>query len=258
MIAQKHNNKHSKTTLATLPKELIMKLVDEYRCLELGLVNRRLRSIAIDSLLTHRLYSPKAPRDRSNTLSAVQSYLRFVQVVPNTIFGDSIESLFLNLNHFTGNVRFEECGEISELIKTLPALKSVKITLEKVNQEENLAKLVGSSKCAKELTIEINDIFDDVADVFAQCILKLYPSLEVLTIHRPADAPGLAQDNLIESMNRALPDIQKTSLKKIVILNDFGTSNEMKIKETHHYLHIYKLSDGAFHRYQHFWMHGPG
>lgn len=72
-------------------------------------------------------------------------------MLPSTAYGDAVERLTLNLDHFTGNVRFEECRELSNLIKVLPALNYLEVNLERLNKGENVGKLIGSSTRVREL-----------------------------------------------------------------------------------------------------------
>ncbi|TIA91581.1 hypothetical protein E3P99_00998 [Wallemia hederae] len=241
--------------LTTLPTELITSLVVDYGCKELLCVSKRLYNIALELLHTRTLYSPKTPREESNTLSIIQSYLQFTQRLPHSPFAELVHHAHLNLHHFTGNTRFEECGEIANVAKSLPNLKTIDIVLETVKEGENVEKLIGSSRSVKDLSIYIHTLCNGAVDAIADAVLKRYPNLEVLHIHRPdfVTMPGfdkIAQEKFIERVNKVITS--KHPLNLILMKN---CMDAYRLSQKHHcyttktyvnYFHIYSRREGNF------------
>ena len=233
-------------SLTTLPTELITSLVVDYGCRELLCVSKRLYNIALELLHTRALYSPKTPREESNTLSIIQSYLQFTQRLPNSPCAELVHHAHLNLHHFTGNTRFEECGEIANVIQSLRNLKTIDITLETVKEGENVEKLIGSSRSVKDLSIYIHTLCDGAVDAIADAVLKRYPNLQVLHIHRPdfVVMPGfdkVAQDKFVEHVNEVITLAHP--LKLILV------KNCMSVYPSSHYRYTTKTLENYFHVY---------
>ncbi|EOR00615.1 hypothetical protein J056_000813 [Wallemia ichthyophaga EXF-994] len=162
----------NRASLHAIPTELVKLLVEKHDCGVLRYVNKRLHGIAIASLHTHQLF----------ILSEVYA------VLGSTAYGDAVERLTLNLDHFTGNV--------------LPALNYLEVNLERLNEGENVGKLIGSSTRVREL----------------------YPALETLRIYRPSfvKMPGfdkMAQDSFSCAVKGVVKESLNISLQTILIRN---------------------------------------
>ncbi|TIA97591.1 hypothetical protein E3P96_03366 [Wallemia ichthyophaga] len=206
----------NRASLHAIPTELVKLLVEKHDCGVLRYVNKRLHGIAIASLHTHQLF----------ILSEVYA------VLGSTAYGDAVERLTLNLDHFTGNVRFEECRELSNLIKVLPALNYLEVNLERLNKGENVGKLIGSSTRVREL----------------------YPALETLRIYRPSfvKMPGfdkMAQDSFSCAVKGVVKESLNISLQTILIKNVEDTfHSEYKQVDANTYtvyLHVYTSANSA-------------
>ncbi|TIB90919.1 hypothetical protein E3Q06_00026 [Wallemia mellicola] len=240
-------------SLANLPTEIIHTLIKEHKCYSLRCISKRLYSIAIDIIYTGKLYSPKTPSSNDSTLMSVQSYLQFLQRTPGMAYAESIKELYLNLDHFTGNARFEECGEMSACIKTFPNLETVEITYERMFDEEDIPKLVGYSNSVKELTINIHKIDTQAIKPLVEAIVDQYPKLQILKVQRPSFVrqPGFdlsAQKSFITYLTNAAVSHKK--LKTVLIKNyriDIQTGfNRITVKTNANYIHIYNKTKRGY------------